>query len=42
MELAGRAYRPQVNHIESSFTVQSPSNLAMHGGAGGGPGGKTP
>lgn len=30
---AGLAARPQVKHIESSFTITTPSNLAMHGEA---------
>ena len=32
LEAAGRAYRPQQAHIESTFTVQTPANVAMHGG----------
>ena len=35
MEAAGRAYRPQQAHIESNFTVQTPANVAMHGGTAG-------
>jgi hypothetical protein len=32
IEAAGRPYRPQATHIESSFTVQTPANPVMHGG----------
>lgn len=33
MGAAGLAYRPQQRaHIESSFTIQTPANAAMHGG----------
>lgn len=32
LELAGRTIRPQQTHIESNFTIQTPSNLKMHGG----------
>ena len=35
MEHAGRLYRPSVDHIESTFTVQTNANPAMHGAAGG-------
>jgi len=35
IEAAGRTVRPQQAHIESSFTVQTPTNPATHGGPGG-------
>jgi hypothetical protein len=33
LAVAGLATRPAAAHIESQFTVTTPSNLAMHGGA---------
>ena len=42
LELAGRPYRPQVTHIETNFTVQTPTNPVMHGGPTGSSGRNTP
>ena len=33
LAVAGLAARPAATHIESSFTITTPSNLAMHGDA---------
>lgn len=33
LAVAGLAARPAAAHIESSLTITTPSNLAMHGGA---------